>query len=107
MKKIFLGIEEVSYDKGCELLKKFKKYNIQTGWGVEFGNNVTLEPNIVIESYAQIGDNVHIENNVHIGSMTKLGENSRVRAWANIEHDVELGERADVGQRARSDFLQK
>ena len=70
-------------------------------WDTEIGQDVTIEPNVVVGPGVKIGDNVtirafsHLED-VTIGADSSVGPFTRIRGGATLEDDVHLGNFVEV-----------
>jgi bifunctional UDP-N-acetylglucosamine pyrophosphorylase/glucosamine-1-phosphate N-acetyltransferase len=75
--------------------------SVYFSWDTEIGQDVTIEPHVVIGPGVKIGDNVtvrafcHLED-VVIGAESSVGPFTRVRGGAVLEDDVHLGNFVEV-----------
>ncbi len=68
---------------------------------VEFGQDVTIEPNVVISGKVKISDNCQIKSfsyleDCHIGSNNIIGPFARIRPDTKTEHDVKIGNFVEI-----------
>lgn len=66
------------------------------GNNVKFGQDVAIQPYVVIEDNAEIGDNTAIYSGVFIGHHTKIGKDTIIYPHVSIRERISIGDRVIV-----------